>query len=105
MDFLENVHTFLSYTIFVKTYIYIYIYIILYKLLYNIVIWSGQSTDEVKLKSQTTPGLLGSSQGSTTTLCVIDGKNSQRGVYSNVEPNGIRPRKPCNCTKSQCLKL
>lgn len=22
-----------------------------------------------------------------------------------LEPNGIRPRKPCNCTKSQCLKL
>ncbi|KAL6263515.1 hypothetical protein P5V15_006305 [Pogonomyrmex californicus] len=65
-----------------------------------------QSTDEVKLKSlQTAPGLLGSSQSSTATLCVIEGKNSQRGVYSTVEPNGIRPRKPCNCTKSQCLKL
>ncbi|XP_011860813.1 PREDICTED: protein lin-54 homolog isoform X2 [Vollenhovia emeryi] len=65
-----------------------------------------QSTDETKLKShQTTPGLLGSSQSSTATFCVIDGKNSQRGVYGNVEPNGIRPRKPCNCTKSQCLKL
>lgn len=24
---------------------------------------------------------------------------------SVVEPNGVRPRKPCNCTKSQCLKL
>lgn len=23
----------------------------------------------------------------------------------NIEPNGMRPRKPCNCTKSQCLKL
>ena len=21
------------------------------------------------------------------------------------EPAGVRPRKPCNCTKSQCLKL
>ncbi|CAL1686259.1 unnamed protein product [Lasius platythorax] len=64
-----------------------------------------QSTDDGKLKSQATPGLLGSSQSSTATLCVIDGKNSQRGTYSTVEPNGIRPRKPCNCTKSQCLKL
>ncbi|KAL0108772.1 hypothetical protein PUN28_014127 [Cardiocondyla obscurior] len=65
-----------------------------------------QSTDETKLKShQTTPGLLANSQSSTATLCVIDGKNSQKTVYSNVEPNGIRPRKPCNCTKSQCLKL
>ncbi|XP_012278286.1 protein lin-54 homolog isoform X2 [Orussus abietinus] len=31
-------------------------------------------------------------------------KSSQRS-FSNIEPNGIRPRKPCNCTKSQCLKL
>lgn len=23
----------------------------------------------------------------------------------SLESNGIRPRKPCNCTKSQCLKL
>lgn len=23
----------------------------------------------------------------------------------NLEANGMRPRKPCNCTKSQCLKL
>ncbi|KAG8234449.1 hypothetical protein J437_LFUL014195 [Ladona fulva] len=23
----------------------------------------------------------------------------------SLEPNGIRPKKPCNCTKSQCLKL
>ena len=22
-----------------------------------------------------------------------------------IEPQGVRPRKPCNCTKSQCLKL
>ncbi|GAB1865276.1 Protein lin-54-like protein [Camponotus japonicus] len=64
-----------------------------------------QSTDDGKLKSQATSGLLGNSQSSTATLCVIDGKNSQRGTYSTVEPNGIRPRKPCNCTKSQCLKL
>lgn len=21
------------------------------------------------------------------------------------EPSGVKPRKPCNCTKSQCLKL
>lgn len=25
--------------------------------------------------------------------------------FSDTEANGIRPRKPCNCTKSQCLKL
>ncbi len=24
---------------------------------------------------------------------------------TNIEPQGVRPRKPCNCTKSQCLKL
>lgn len=26
-------------------------------------------------------------------------------VVTNIEPAGVRPRKPCNCTKSQCLKL
>ena len=26
-------------------------------------------------------------------------------VLTNIEPAGVRPRKPCNCTKSQCLKL
>ncbi|XP_067210845.1 protein lin-54 homolog isoform X3 [Linepithema humile] len=62
-----------------------------------------QATDSTKSKSQpATPSLLGNSQ--TSPLCVIDGKNSQKGTYS-VEANGIRPRKPCNCTKSQCLKL
>lgn len=24
---------------------------------------------------------------------------------ASFEPAGVRPRKPCNCTKSQCLKL
>ena len=26
-------------------------------------------------------------------------------LVTNIEPAGVRPRKPCNCTKSQCLKL
>lgn len=70
-----------------------------------------QSADDVKLKSQqTTTNLLSNSQNlqsSTGTLSVgsvIESKSSQRS-YTSVEPNGIRPRKPCNCTKSQCLKL
>ncbi|XP_032662651.1 protein lin-54 homolog isoform X1 [Odontomachus brunneus] len=64
-----------------------------------------QSTDDTKLKpQQTTSNLIGNTQSSTATLCVIEGKNTQRN-HGNVEPNGIRPRKPCNCTKSQCLKL
>ncbi|XP_076249052.1 protein lin-54 homolog isoform X2 [Calliopsis andreniformis] len=70
-----------------------------------------QSTDEVKLKSQQgAPSLLGASQslqsstGNLSVGSVIEGKSSQRS-YASVEPNGIRPRKPCNCTKSQCLKL
>ncbi|XP_020285263.1 protein lin-54 homolog [Pseudomyrmex gracilis] len=68
-----------------------------------------QSTDDAKLKSpQATPDIVGSSQSSIPTLCMIDNKTSHKGLYrsdSNVEANGIRPRKPCNCTKSQCLKL
>ena len=31
-------------------------------------------------------------------------KEKSRGT-PNLEPQGVRPRKPCNCTKSQCLKL
>ncbi|XP_015180563.1 PREDICTED: protein lin-54 homolog isoform X3 [Polistes dominula] len=70
-----------------------------------------QHTDDGKIKSQqSTPNLLGNTQNlqnipnNLTAVTISDGKSSQRS-YSNVEPNGIRPRKPCNCTKSQCLKL
>ena len=69
-----------------------------------------QTADEVKIKSQqAAPSLLGNSQtlqgsGTFSVGSVIESKSSQRS-YANVEPNGIRPRKPCNCTKSQCLKL
>ncbi|KZC05293.1 PREDICTED: protein lin-54 homolog [Dufourea novaeangliae] len=70
-----------------------------------------QTSDEIKLKpQQATSSLLSSSQslqsstGSLSVGSVIESKSSQRS-YTNVEPNGIRPRKPCNCTKSQCLKL
>lgn len=30
---------------------------------------------------------------------------SQTKAQSVLESNGLKPRKPCNCTKSQCLKL
>ncbi|XP_015180555.1 PREDICTED: protein lin-54 homolog isoform X2 [Polistes dominula] len=70
-----------------------------------------QHTDDGKIKSQqSTPNLLGNTQNlqnipnNLTAVTISDGKSSQRS-YSNVEPNGIRPRKPCNCTKSQCLKF
>ncbi|XP_043490437.1 protein lin-54 homolog isoform X2 [Polistes fuscatus] len=70
-----------------------------------------QHTDDGKVKSQqSTPNLLGNTQNlqnisnNLTSGSISDSKSSQRS-YSNVEPNGIRPRKPCNCTKSQCLKL
>ncbi|KAI4500354.1 hypothetical protein M0802_004771 [Mischocyttarus mexicanus] len=70
-----------------------------------------QQTEDGKIKSQqSTPNLLGSTQNlqnipnNLTSGSISDSKSSQR-PHSNVEPNGIRPRKPCNCTKSQCLKL
>ncbi|XP_024937498.1 protein lin-54 homolog isoform X2 [Cephus cinctus] len=70
-----------------------------------------QHTEDVKVKTEpSTPSLLTNaqvSQGSLSHLSVSslnETKNSQRS-YASVEPNGIRPRKPCNCTKSQCLKL
>lgn len=66
----------------------------------------------MKLKSlhQSTSSLLNSSQGSIgspgnlSITSFNESKMSQRSA-ANAEPNGIRPRKPCNCTKSQCLKL
>ncbi|XP_035731548.1 protein lin-54 homolog isoform X1 [Vespa mandarinia] len=70
-----------------------------------------QHTDDGKIKSQqSTPNLLGNTQSlqsptsNLTSGSISESKVSQRS-YANVEPNGIRPRKPCNCTKSQCLKL
>ncbi|XP_019881371.1 protein lin-54 homolog isoform X2 [Aethina tumida] len=38
------------------------------------------------------------------TPVLIDGTTPAQ-TDGNLESNGIRPRKPCNCTKSQCLKL
>lgn len=32
-------------------------------------------------------------------------ESPQHAEQANLEANGMRPRKPCNCTKSQCLKL
>jgi hypothetical protein len=31
--------------------------------------------------------------------------SSSNAAAAAFEPAGVRPRKPCNCTKSQCLKL
>lgn len=42
-----------------------------------------------------------SSGGNVQSITISDVPKNK----SNLEPNGIRPRKPCNCTKSQCLKL
>lgn len=64
----------------------------------------------MKTLHQSTSSLLNSSQssiGSSGNISIAsynESKMSQRSV-ANSEPNGIRPRKPCNCTKSQCLKL
>ncbi len=52
----------------------------------------GSLTDTSSLLS----GLTSLPSGSSTNL---------DSIRSLLEPNGMRPRKPCNCTKSQCLKL
>lgn len=36
---------------------------------------------------------------------IVTPVTTKQGKTSLPEPNGIKPRKPCNCTKSQCLKL
>jgi len=48
------------------------------------------------------------SQSSSNSASSADSHNQSRPsvpTRTTLEPNGIRPRKPCNCTKSQCLKL
>ncbi|KAK0179600.1 hypothetical protein PV327_005338 [Microctonus hyperodae] len=70
-----------------------------------------KSSDEPKSKSSpSTPSVLGSQSLQTSTanlsaLAITETPKLSKSQSSNVEPNGIRPRKPCNCTKSQCLKL
>ncbi|XP_015126769.1 protein lin-54 homolog [Diachasma alloeum] len=69
-----------------------------------------QQTEEPKPKSTpSTPTLLSSSQSTSGNLSSSSAdpptpKGSQKSSAA-AEANGIRPRKPCNCTKSQCLKL
>ncbi|XP_069699599.1 protein lin-54 homolog [Periplaneta americana] len=48
------------------------------------------------------------SQSSSNNAASAEAHNQSRPslpTRTTLEPNGIRPRKPCNCTKSQCLKL
>lgn len=48
------------------------------------------------------------SQSSSNSIASAETHNQSRpsvATRTTLEPNGIRPRKPCNCTKSQCLKL
>lgn len=40
-----------------------------------------------------------------TTPRLVDTTPRSAVARPSLESNGIRPRKPCNCTKSQCLKL
>ncbi|XP_011505901.1 PREDICTED: protein lin-54 homolog isoform X2 [Ceratosolen solmsi marchali] len=64
-----------------------------------------QQTDDSKHKSQqSTPTLLNNSQGLIGNSSSLSESKMSRS-FNNSETNGIRPRKPCNCTKSQCLKL
>ncbi|PSN52120.1 hypothetical protein C0J52_04310, partial [Blattella germanica] len=47
-------------------------------------------------------------QSSSNSTSNVESHNQSRQsvpTRTTLEPNGIRPRKPCNCTKSQCLKL
>ena len=48
--------------------------------------------------SRDDPAGVGGGDGDTASL-------GQASESTPFEPSGVRPRKPCNCTKSQCLKL
>lgn len=41
----------------------------------------------------------------TTTTTMVTSPIPNVQPKEEVDANGMRPRKPCNCTKSQCLKL
>ncbi|XP_008547227.1 protein lin-54 homolog [Microplitis demolitor] len=66
-----------------------------------------QQNADGKSKSSPSTGTVISAQTSTgSTIQTITISDAPKGKSnSSTEPNGIRPRKPCNCTKSQCLKL
>ncbi|KAL1497636.1 hypothetical protein ABEB36_008561 [Hypothenemus hampei] len=51
-------------------------------------------------KSETPEPTVGSPTANTPSVATTE---AQTNIGNNA--NGIRPRKPCNCTKSQCLKL
>ncbi|XP_075235192.1 myb-interacting protein 120 isoform X2 [Lycorma delicatula] len=74
------------------------------------------TTTTAVISTSTTSSVITTATASTTSVTSIT--NSTAPVVSlqttqhkrtisvtALEPNGIRPRKPCNCTKSQCLKL
>ncbi|KAL1465167.1 hypothetical protein WDU94_004757 [Cyamophila willieti] len=87
------------------------------------VVSSGDSlVQTVKLKPLASAAAETSSPSPLTTLTASQGDFDDSSVKSEelstsvleskmsagartLEPNGIRPRKPCNCTKSMCLKL
>lgn len=71
-----------------------------------------QNSDEAKAKSNASTASVMSTQSSSTpssaNLSALTSTESPKIIKSsstNADANGIRPRKPCNCTKSQCLKL
>ncbi|XP_014224287.1 protein lin-54 homolog isoform X1 [Trichogramma pretiosum] len=66
-----------------------------------------QQAEDVKPKLQpVTSTAVNNSQNSSSTMASSSFTESRQSrSTSNADTNGIRPRKPCNCTKSQCLKL
>ena len=42
---------------------------------------------------------------SSSTINQGERRDSNSSAQVSFEASGVRPKKPCNCTKSQCLKL
>ncbi|KAJ9581773.1 hypothetical protein L9F63_003842, partial [Diploptera punctata] len=62
-----------------------------------------QASQQSILNTQTS--ISQSSNNSTPSAEPLSLSRQNVPTRTTLEPNGIRPRKPCNCTKSQCLKL
>uniref|UniRef100_T1IXQ6 CRC domain-containing protein n=1 Tax=Strigamia maritima TaxID=126957 RepID=T1IXQ6_STRMM len=68
---------------------------------------TNASTSQPILPAQATTANLSSISTSSANVEQLQSSQSSKHHVngSGLEANGVRPRKPCNCTKSQCLKL
>ena len=60
---------------------------------------------EIKDEKQVKQNLERLDSLSSSTINQGERRDSNSSAQVSFEASGVRPKKPCNCTKSQCLKL